>query len=328
MLDGPTRHRLGAEFALLRVFDRGLDGDEHLVGATEAEPCVGEHLVHRIGERSREPIPDVRCEHVAQALGDLGDRTDQLGIVENAPNNAGQHREATGGDLDTNGVAHDVFEHVCLVEHHDVVFGQDRAAAGHVQPVQMRVDHDHVGGCRSSPCLFGEARIAERAAIGAGALVAADAHGPPRIVRRRPVEFGHVARLGCARPLGQPLDLDLGLQRHRLEFQLSLIAGAHLAQPLEAHVVAATLEHRPVEVDTQVLGEERQILRGQLILQGLRRGRHDDSGVGLDRRHEVGERLAGSRSRLHDQMPLRDDGVGDELGHLLLAGSILGIRKC
>ena len=107
-------------------------------------------------------------------------------------------------------VAHDVFEYVRLVEHHDVVLGQDRSAACDVEPVEMGVDHDDVGGRGPAASLLGETRIAQRAAIGAGTLVAADADRTPCVVRRGPVEFGHVARRRRARPLGEPLDLDLG----------------------------------------------------------------------------------------------------------------------
>ena len=80
-------------------------------------------------------------------------------------------------------VAHDVLEAVGLVEHHDVVVGQDRPAAGDVQAVEVRVDDDDVGHRRPAPCQLGEARVAHRAAVGAGALVAAD--GDRRAARRR-----------------------------------------------------------------------------------------------------------------------------------------------
>ncbi len=214
-----------------------------------------------------------------------------------------------------------------LVEHHDVVLGQDRTAARHVEPVQVGVDDDHVGRGGALAGLLGEARITQRAAIGAGTLVAADADRPPGVVRRRPVQLGHVAGRRRPRPLREPLDLDLGLHRHRLEFELALVAAAHLAQTLQAHVVAAPLQHRPVEVHAEVLGEERQVLGGELILQRLGRGGDHDASIGLDRGHEVGERLAGAGSGLDHQMSLAGDRVGDERRHLPLSDAVLGIGE-
>ena len=60
-------------------------------------------------------------------------------------------------------VAHDVLEHVGLVEHDDVVLGQDRAAAADMEAVQVRVHDDHVGDLRPAACLLGEAFLAHRA---------------------------------------------------------------------------------------------------------------------------------------------------------------------
>ena len=52
--------------------------------------------------------------------------------------------------------------------------------------------------------------------------------------------------------------------------------GVHLAEPLQAHVVAAPLEHRPLERRAQHVLQEREVLAGELVLQRLRRrGDHD-----------------------------------------------------
>jgi hypothetical protein len=328
LLDRPAGHRLGAQSTLLGVLVAGVDRHQHLVGATEPEAGIVQDLLHRIGQRGRQPVADVWAQCVAKPFGDLGDRPDQLRVVEDAPNDARQCREATGSDLDADRVAHDVLEHVRLVEDDDVVLRQDRAAARHVESVQVCVDHDHVGCASAAACLFGEARVAQGAPVGAGALVAADAHRSPRVVGWRPVELGHVARGRGAGPFGESLDLDLGGQCHRLEFELALIARAHLAEPLEAHVVRSTLEHRPVEVSPAVLGEERQVLGGELVLQRLGRGGDDHARIGFDGRHQVGEGLARAGPRLDDEMSTRRDRRGDEVGHLLLADTIFGVREC
>ena len=46
-------------------------------------------------------------------------------------------------------------------------------------------------------------------------------------------------------------------------------------QPLQADVVAAALQHRPVDVEAEVLGEEGQVLGGELVLQRLGGGGDD-----------------------------------------------------
>ena len=75
---------------------------------------------------------------------------------------------------------------------------------------------------------------------------------------------------------------------------------------------------------SEVLGEERQILRGQLVLQRLGGGRDDDGRARLDRRHEVGERLAGAGPGLDHEVAVGPDGVGDPFGHLDLPEPGLG----
>ncbi len=327
LLDRASGHGLGAEAALLRILVLGVDGDERLVRTTQPQASVGEHLLHRVGQRGRESIADVRCQRIAQALGDLGDRADQRRVVDDPSHDAGQGRESPRGDLDADRVAHDVLEDMGLVEHDDVVLGEYRPAARHVEAVQVCVDHDHVGGCRSSARLLREAGVAEWTAIGTRALVAAHADRTPCVVRRRPVELRHVARRAGARPLGEALDLDLRGQRHRLEFELALGAGAHLSQPLETHVVRAALQHGPVEIASDVLGEEGEVLGGQLVLEGLGRRRHHDPCIGLDRRDEVGEGLARAGSRLDDEVSPAADRRRDEVGHLLLADALFCIGE-
>ena len=182
-----------------------------------------------------------------------------------------------GCQLGADRVAHDVLEHVGLVEHDDVVLGQDHAAAADVEAVEVGVDDDDVGGRGPPPGLLGEARLAERAAIGAGALVAADAHRSPRGVRRGPVELGAVAGVGACRPTrrsgGSRRASPPPCPRARAGPR---VAAVHLPQPLQADVVAAALQHRPVERHRQRRLQEGEVLAGELVLQRLRRRGHDD----------------------------------------------------
>ena len=249
-------------------------------------------------------------------------------IVEDPADHARQPDEAAGRQLDADGVAHHVLQHVGLVEDGEVVLRQDHAATGDVEPVQVGVDDHDVGDGRPPAGLLGEARIAERAAVGAGALVAADADGSPRGVGRGPLELGGVAGLRVADPLGDLGDLRLRGRRHALQLELGAVAAARqLAQALQADVVATPLQHRPVEAVGHRALEEREVLRRQLVLEGLGRRGHDDADPRLDGRNEVGQRLAGPGAGLHDEVPTGGDGRGDGLGHLGLPRTCLRARQ-
>jgi len=265
-----------------------------------------------------------RADGVAQHVGRVDDGGDQLGVVEDAPQRAGHRDEPAWRQLGADGVAHDVLEDVRFVEDDDIVLGQDHPAAADVEPVEVGVDDDDVGGGGSPPGLLGEARLAEWAAVGAGALVAADAHRSPRRVARRPVELGAVAGVGGADPLGDPADLVARPGCHALQLELGLGPAVHLPQPLQAHVVAAALQHGPVERHRQRRLEEGKVLAGQLVLQRLGGGGHDHPRPGRHGRHEVGQGLARAGTGLHDEVAAAVDGCGDEVGHLDLPRPVLG----
>ena len=188
------------QLALLGVVDRRGDRRERGADALQSVAGLDEGVVDVVGVRHGQPLPGVRSDGLPQQLGQLDDTGDQRRILDDPPQHPGQPHEPPGRQLHADRVAHHVLEDVGLVEHHDVVLREDHAAAADVQPVQVGVDDDDVGGARPPPGLLGEARLAERAAVGARALVAADAHRPPRRVGRRPVELGGVARIGADRP--------------------------------------------------------------------------------------------------------------------------------
>ena len=182
--DRPTGEQLGAQLALGGVLDGRLDGREGGGGPVEPQPGLDDGVVDLVGIGVGEPLAGVRTDGLAQDVGDVEDTGEQLGVVEDPAQRGGQGDEPAGRQLGTDRVAHDVLEHVGLVEHHDVVRGEDHPAAADVQPVEVGVDDDDVRGRRPAAGLLGEARLAERAAIGARAFVAADAERPPRGVRR------------------------------------------------------------------------------------------------------------------------------------------------
>ena len=96
--------------------------------------------------------------------------------------------------------------------------------------------------------------------------------------------------VGPARPLVAQLGLDP--------------ARAHLGHPLAADVVAASLEHGEVERHRQPQAglDQRQVLVGQLVLQRLGRGGHDDLLPAQRGRDEIGQRLARPGPRLDDEV--------------------------
>ncbi len=171
---------------------------------------------------------------------------------------------------------------------------------------------------------LGEALLAERAARRTEAVAVADADLSPLAVG--------VARRGVAFAAATVLRLLLGpaaqlehLARHRAlrhVDQHSLVVGHALADPVEAGVVGATLEHGVRRVDTlgvlDRLDQAGQVALDELVLQREGGGGHHDAAVVEQRRHEVAERLAGAGAGLHQQVLLLDHRVGDGLGHLHL----------
>ena len=113
--------------------------------------------------------------------------------------------------------------------------------------------------------------------------------------------------------------------RHRLEFELGLVRVGHLLEALQTHVIAAALEHGEVELDIEVLGQKRQVLVGQLILQCLRSRSYYNPLAARDGRNEICQRLTGAGACLDDEMLTVGDGVGHQAGHLDLTRPILGV---
>ncbi len=116
-------------------------------------------------------------------------------------------------------------------------------------------------------------------------------------------------------------------RRQVLQLQLAGARVPCLPHPLEAEVVAPALQDGPAELHAEVLGDERQVVGGQLVLQGLGR-RGDDRGAAReDGRDQVGQRLAGAGPRLDDEVVSLVDRPRRGLGHVGLAGTGLAPRK-
>ena len=130
----------------------------HFVGAVRADEQGPGHPGP--SQRLDDPLPHVA--HLGHGLDDgVGP------VVDEAAGRGGQRPEPPGPDLGAQAVGHDLFDLVGLVEDDDVVGREHHAPAGQVGPVQMGVDHHHVGLGGAAPGLLGEAVPPRGAAEGA-----------------------------------------------------------------------------------------------------------------------------------------------------------------
>ncbi len=122
-----------------------------------------------------------RRQHGVESVGHLGQRVDEPRPVgaDEPPSRLGYGAQAAGGDLHAERLGHHVLDGVRLVEHHDVVFGEDGPVAGDVGGVEVGVHHDHVGSRGALARLLGEADRARRAPEGPRALSGGHRHRRP-----------------------------------------------------------------------------------------------------------------------------------------------------
>ncbi len=273
--------------------------------------------------------PDPIDQGAGPSLAAAGELLDE-GVVSDQPSD---HPRQTGevgcADVGTRRRGQDVLDLVRLVEDRHIVGGKYPAPVSQVEPVEVVVDDDHVGLGRVPSGPFGEAVVAAGALARAGALAWSHRDGLPHPPGRFLLEVGPVAGVGRLGPTTQRLPSTSGETarcRRRVvdagEVELG-VGGAGLVETLETQVVGPALEHRPGQLSVGHPGHQRQVLVGQLILEGLGRGGHDRSSARFDRGHEIGQGLARSRTRRDDQMGVVLDGPGHGHGHLLLPGSLL-----
>ena len=211
-----------------------------------------------VGQRRRHALAEPRRRAPrASRPRRLGDRPDERRVVDDAAQRAGQRGEPTGSDLDPDGVAHDVLELVRLVDDDDVVLGQQHAAAGDVQPVQVQVDDDDVGVHRAR----WRARSAKHGSPSGQRVAPGHSSRPTVTARTRRVASAtsraRRGRRSSSSPAHAPsrLDLDLRGRGEVVDLELALRGGRlELAEALQADVVAATLQHGPLERPVEVLG--------------------------------------------------------------------------
>ena len=143
-------------------------------------------------------------KRLAERRRGLGQPADDRRIVDHPAHDGSEVGEPARADLHADRVAHDVLELVRLVDHDHVVLGQQHAAAGDVEAVEVEVDDDDVGdrGPASGPARRSTRRPS-------GTFVPPGHSSLPTLtachdrVGGRPVEVGLVAGLGRAGPLAR-----------------------------------------------------------------------------------------------------------------------------
>ena len=95
---------------------------------------------------------------------------------------------------------------------------------------------------------------------------------------------------------------------------------------MPAQIIGAALEQSHFDGGAERAREHRHVAAKQLVLQRARPGRDDDAASGQERRHEIGEGLAGAGSRLDDQRFAQGECTPDRRRHggLLRAVGITG----
>ncbi len=104
---------------------------------------------------------------------------------------------------------------------------------------------------------------------------------------------------------------------------------------VQAQVISAALEQGELRSARQSagqrIGERRQVAVDELALQRDRRRRNHHRFVGGDgtrnRRHQIGERLAGAGAGLHGQVLTRVERMGHGLGHLDLTAPLAAAQR-
>ena len=84
-------------------------------------------------------------------------------------------------------------------------------------------------------------------------------------------------------------------------------------EPVAAQIVGAALEQRDARRAAERRGHQRQVLGEELILQRAGAGGDQHAQARQQRRHQVGEGLAGAGAGLDHQRFARAQGVGDAL---------------
>ncbi len=302
-----------------------VDGEELLLerigeGAFRQRDAAFRLTALRLGERGEERLgrrlQDLR--QVALVLAGTLRRERPIGVARQA-------LDLSGGDLRAEEERRDVLDLMRLVEDDRVVVGQDLPAVGsaHRQVGEEEVVvHDHdLRGLRAPPHLGHEALFVMRAAR-ADASVRARLHeAPDRRALLESGEVGAVAALGRGAPALEHGELPPegagGPGR----------AAAELFVAPDAEVVPQALHRRRVHRVAQVRLEEWEVPLHDLVLQRASAGRDDDLLPAQQRRHQIGERLAGARAGFDQEHAAMLERVLHGVRHRALTGAMFVARE-
>ena len=217
-------------------------------------------------------------------------------------------------------------ELVRLVEDHRVARRQQLrhafVAQHDIGEEEVVVDDDDVGGERVPPRLHDEAAV-EVPALAPEAVVARGGRERPgRRVLGHVSELRLVARARLRGEARDPLQVARGLAGGEpavLEVAFEMV---------RADVVGAALEQRHGHRQPERLADRREIAVEELVLERLGAGRNDDLAAEEQRRHEVGNGLAGAGARFGEEHAPLAHRARDARGHLalLLARAVVGNR--
>jgi len=212
---------------------------------------------------------------------------------------------------------------VRFVEDHGFGAGQQLAEAlvlqGEVGEQQVVVDHHDVRGLRFA------ARGDDVAARvrGAGRAEAVLARRSDRRAGRvRIAQRFHLRQVAGRRFPRPSADAGDRAFRRRLEAR-QLRHGFREFQAMQAQVVGAALEERDARGPAERVRHRRQVPVEQLVLERARAGRDDRLLAGEQRRHQVGEGLAGARPGLDREHAPGFERFADPICHELLLAARL-----
>ncbi len=188
----------------------------------------------------------------------------------------------------------------------------------------MGVDDDDLGARRPVARAFGKAVVSTWATMRPRALVGPNRDGIADRSIHVPVEIGKIAAVGGICPRRYAPDL-VGAGIDTVDG--GLIASGVLVEALTTQIVRPPLQYRPPHRfrtnAVQGGSDKGKVFGGQLVLQRLCRGGDNGRHTAHNRRHDVGECLAGAGAGLHHQVSTSRDGGGNEFGHFALASAVL-----
>ena len=282
--------------------------------------------------RAKPGSPFIGHEQIEKVLGAVAQNHENVVQLDGAKflstgdirHVARQFFELVAGNRHAEILPGDVLHIVRFIEDHGVIFGNNAgqilALHRQIGEQQVVIDDDDVGFLRLLVHLGDEAAL-ELLAFLAGAEVAPRVDfGPGGAGFWKGLDFGAIAGFGGLLPIADDLKIGDFFEAGQHRLRLGVV------NLLPAGVVGAPFHVADAEGSLEMLREKGDVLVEELLLQILRAGGDDDSPAGKNRRHQICERLAGTRPGLDNQMLLVSERRGDGLGHFKLPGAEFVVR--